>query len=41
MGEKRVTVEADEVESISRDVSTRSSVLFLRWSAVVAAHLGS
>lgn len=30
MGEKRVTGEADEVESISRDVSVRSSVRFLR-----------
>lgn len=30
MGEKRVTGEADEVESISRDVSMKSSVRFLR-----------
>lgn len=30
MGEKRVTGEVDEVESISRDVSMRSSVRFLR-----------
>lgn len=41
MGEKRVTGEADEVESISRDVSMRSSEQFLRWLEVVAAHLGS
>lgn len=30
MGEKRVTGEADEVENISRDVSMRNSVQFLR-----------
>lgn len=41
MGEKRVTGEADEVENILRGVSMRNSVRFLRWSAAVAAHLGS
>lgn len=41
MGEKGATGEADEVESISRDVSMRSSVQFLRRSAVGAAHFGS
>lgn len=41
MGEKRVTGEADEVGSISRDVSMRSSGQFLRWLGVAAAHFGS
>lgn len=36
-----MTGEADEVESISRDVSMRSSARFLQWSAVAAAHSGS